>query len=223
LTVVGVGSPQYLILNAWGALVVDAFGAQPFLVGSATRTKQWRDVDVRVMLDQGEWARILPDVPGDRIGGFVYPQWSALCMAVSAWGQAFTGLPIDFQFQPVEWANAVHSGIREPLGVRITHTARAADALDSCSDKVLTKRGAARKRRPSAGTRELARVADLYRAALAAGGESGRKPAKYVHERLVTDGVDATPVQVRKWIARARRDGVLPSTTERKPGIGDQP
>lgn len=39
-------------------------------------------------------------------------------MAFSAWGTAFTGLPIDFQFQHDERANATYDGIREPLGLR---------------------------------------------------------------------------------------------------------
>jgi hypothetical protein len=113
----GVGSPAHLILNAWGTLVYDAFGETPYLVGSATTTQQWRDVDVRVMLDDEQWQRLLPGVPTDS-PGFVWPRWSALCMAVSAWGQAFTGLPIDFQFQPMARANELYKGIRDPLGVR---------------------------------------------------------------------------------------------------------
>lgn len=84
--------------------------------------------------------------------------------------------------------------------------------------EMLTTRGSVRKRRPAAGDQELSHVADLYRAALAAGGEPARKPAKYVHEHLAESGVDVTPVQVRKWIARARREGLLAPTTERKPG-----
>lgn len=119
MTKVGVGSPGHLMLNAWGTLVEDAFGETPFLVGSATQSKTWRDVDVRVMLDDEQWNRILPGVPTENGAGFVFPRWSALCMAVSAWGQQFTGLPIDFQFQPVEHANARYRGIRDPLGIRI--------------------------------------------------------------------------------------------------------
>jgi hypothetical protein len=115
----GVGSPGHLVLNAWGTLLWDAFGETPYLVGSATTSKTWRDVDVRVMLDPDQWARILPDTPEAGGAGFVCPQWSALCMCVSIWGQQFTSLPIDFQFQPTEWANATFSGIREPLGVRL--------------------------------------------------------------------------------------------------------
>jgi hypothetical protein len=118
----GVGMPQHALLNLWGTLVMDAFGedAQPYLVGSATKSKQWRDVDIRVMLDEGEWGRILPGVPYSGYAGAAYPRWAALCMAVSAWGREFTGLPIDFQFQPTADANARFDGLREPLGMRIS-------------------------------------------------------------------------------------------------------
>jgi hypothetical protein len=121
MTTKGVGSPGHLLLNAWGSLVYDAFGENPYLVGSATTTKAWRDVDVRLMLGRKAWERVLPDVPYDRAGaGFVYPQWSALCMAFSAWGKDFTGLPIDFQIQQIEWANErFKGGVRDPLGIRI--------------------------------------------------------------------------------------------------------
>lgn len=114
----GVGMPAHILLHTWGGLVQDAFGDLPFLVGSATRSKTWRDVDVRLMLDDDQWARILPDVPKDQ-AHHLSPQWAALCMAVSAWGREFTGLPIDFQFQPRDVANERHSGPREPLGVRL--------------------------------------------------------------------------------------------------------
>lgn len=137
----GVGSPAHLLLNAWGTLVHDAFGEIPYLVGSATTSKTWRDVDIRVMLDDDQWNRILPGVPTTGGAGFVYPRWSALCMAVSAWGQQFTGLPIDFQFQPRDHANTRYKGYREPLGIRIdpeppseTEAGRLRAALEEIGD-----------------------------------------------------------------------------------------
>lgn len=111
--------PGHALLNAWGTLVRDAFGSTPYLVGSATTTKAWRDVDVRVMLTPKQWKRILPGVPAENGGGFIYPRYAALSMAVSIWGQQFTGLPIDFQFQPIEHANTHYNGRRDPLGLRL--------------------------------------------------------------------------------------------------------
>jgi|SRR5690242_3492420 len=120
----GVGMPAHALLNAWGQLVWDAFGETPYLVGSATTTTEWRDVDVRVMLSAKQWKRLLPDVPPENGGGFVYPRYAALSMAVSAWGRQFTGLPIDFQFQPAVYANEKYKGRRDPLGVRLEMPAR---------------------------------------------------------------------------------------------------
>jgi hypothetical protein len=120
--------PQHAILNAWGSLVMDALGedARPYLVGSATTTNQWRDVDVRVMLDLDEWSRLLPGVPPTSAAGFCHPRWSALCMAFSAWGRAYTGLPIDFQIQFRDDANTRFQGRRDPLGIRISETSTSA-------------------------------------------------------------------------------------------------
>lgn len=134
----GVGMPQHAILNAWGSLIMDALGddARPYLVGSATTTTNWRDVDVRVMLSTADWDRLLPGVPRSSAAGFVHPRWSALCMAFSAWGQAYTGLPIDFQLQHVDDANARFKGIRDPLGVRIAEAARqVVDQADAAADE----------------------------------------------------------------------------------------
>ena len=126
---VGVGMPAHMLLNAWGVLVEDALGAQAYLVGSATRSKVWRDVDVRVMLTDDEWQHWLPGVPPE--GGFVWPRWAALSMAFSAWGQAATGLPIDFQLQHLAHANTRYlDGAREPLGFRIRSTSLLRQAGD---------------------------------------------------------------------------------------------
>lgn len=82
----------------------------------------------------------------------------------------------------------------------------------------LTNRGQPRKRRPAAGVEQLQQVADLYREALASGGEVARKPAKYVEQRLRAAGLDIDAPAVRKLIARARSKQLLPPTTPRRPG-----
>ena len=115
---VSVGGPQSMLLNAWGVHVWDVFGARPYLVGSSVFSKQFRDVDVRVMLDDAGWDRFLPGVPHEGAHR-IHPAWSGLCMAFSAWGQVFTGLPIDFQLQHVDVANEKWPVNREPLGSRI--------------------------------------------------------------------------------------------------------
>lgn len=112
---IGVGMPQLLVLNAWGSLVQDALGERPYLVGSAATSKQWRDVDVRVMLDDDDFAAMFGEPWASAAWS---PKWCAFCMAFAAWGREFTGLPIDFQIQPMSHANERHDGPRIPLAFR---------------------------------------------------------------------------------------------------------
>lgn len=99
---IGVGMPQWLYLNQFGRMVYEAFGVWPFLVGSASVGKQWRDVDVRLILFDEDYARIVgiltkPEALNQR--------WNVLCMAFSELGKRVTGLPIDFQIQQMTQAN----------------------------------------------------------------------------------------------------------------------
>ncbi len=92
----GVGMPVYLLLQEFGSQVWHAFGTPPYLVGSALDGKQWRDVDVRLILDDETWEAMgLGDPEPSR--ALRHGKWVALCLAFSALGQQMTGLPIDFQ------------------------------------------------------------------------------------------------------------------------------
>ena len=100
----GVGQPQTFYLNWFGQIVMDAFGEPPYLVGSATRGKIWRDVDVRLILDDKEWKKYGfgdPENPGAK--------WASFCMAFAALGKHITGLPVDFQIQQMTHANKLFS------------------------------------------------------------------------------------------------------------------
>lgn len=65
--------------------------------------------------------------------------------------------------------------------------------------------------RPTSGQLEL--VADLFNRAVAAGGDSARRPSIYVHQALVEDGQDVTLNTVRGQIHRARVKGLIPPAT----------
>lgn len=99
------GMPQGIWLAKFGRIVEDYFGHVAFHVGSSLKTKDWRDVDVRL---------ILPDAEFDRMFG--QPQNSAnvklaaITLAFAALGKEMTGLPIDFQIQPQTWANEHYGG-----------------------------------------------------------------------------------------------------------------
>jgi hypothetical protein len=135
---IGVGMPQWMKLNLFGQLVREAFpGTIPYLVGSAATSKEWRDVDVRVMLKADEWERFvgegweLKNAAGDREPpGYEAARMeqmtnarptgrrrTALQLAFSALGAELTGLPVDFQFQWQDEANDVYGDCRRvPLG-----------------------------------------------------------------------------------------------------------
>ncbi len=108
--------PALLHLNAWGREIFEAFGSTPYLVGSAARGKTWRDVDVRVMLNDAEFDEWFPEY---RSPGRTHDRWSFMCAAISEHGRQRTGLPIDFQFQRTSEANALYEGVRHALGMYI--------------------------------------------------------------------------------------------------------
>jgi len=97
---IGTGMPASLWLDEFGLLVYHVFGTHPYLVGSALEGKQWRDVDVRVILEDSIWEKMKLGKPDER-----NPKWVALCLAFATLGQKMTDLPIDFQIQQQSYAN----------------------------------------------------------------------------------------------------------------------
>lgn len=113
---VGVGMPAALLLEQFGEMVMDAFdGEIPYQVGSSLSTTAWRDVDVRLILDDDAYAAT---GYGDPKHPHENTKWVATVLAFSALGKAITGLPIDFQIQQQTHANAKHEGPRSALGIR---------------------------------------------------------------------------------------------------------
>jgi len=111
--VVGTGMPTSLYLEEFGSQVWAAFGEPPYLVGSALFGKQWRDVDIRLILDDKEYERLGlgdPELPHHN------GKWVSLCMAYAALGKQMTGLPIDFQIQQMTHANKKFAGGRSAIG-----------------------------------------------------------------------------------------------------------
>lgn len=98
---IGVGMPHALYLDIFGRIVHGAFGEYPYLVGSATSGKQWRDVDVRLILGDEDYARLIGDVQHEAAN----PRWQSFNLAYASLGKQLTGLPIDFQIQQRTDAN----------------------------------------------------------------------------------------------------------------------
>ena len=111
--VIGVGGPGYAALNLFGQFIREAYGHMPYLVGSAIRGKVWRDVDVRLILPDEEFNALF----GPQRPFGLNPLFSLLSASISALGERYTGLPVDFQFQPQTHANEHYSGFRQPLGI----------------------------------------------------------------------------------------------------------
>lgn len=108
----GVGMPQGVHLEAFGQLLYEAFGHVAYHVGSSMGAKrEWRDVDVRLMLPDAEYRAQF----GDPRYSHMNAKWVALCMAFSALGKQMTGLPIDFQIQETSAANEEHHHPRSAL------------------------------------------------------------------------------------------------------------
>lgn len=111
---IGVGMPGCLLLDEFGSQIWSAFGTPPYLVGSALLGKTWRDIDVRLILDDNEYAN---QGFGDPKDSHRNGKWVAMCLAFSALGKQMTGLPIDFQIQQQTLANKLHTGPRSAIGL----------------------------------------------------------------------------------------------------------
>lgn len=110
----GVGMPQNLLLQQFGEHVHRAFGHVAYWVGSSMQKKEgWRDVDVRLMLPHEEYVARFgdPKRPSEN------KAWVSTILAWSVFGRQLTGLPIDFQIQSTEAANAEFDGPRGALFV----------------------------------------------------------------------------------------------------------
>ncbi|MEV1013795.1 MULTISPECIES: hypothetical protein [unclassified Micromonospora] len=105
------GMPAGIWLTKFGVIVRDYFGHVPYQVGSSLNSKQWRDVDVRLILPDDEFAVLF----GKNASSETNPKLGAVTLAFATLGQQMTGLPIDFQIQPQGWANEHYPGPRSAL------------------------------------------------------------------------------------------------------------
>lgn len=119
-----VGAPACFALEMACKQVRDAFPEETesdhigiYVVGSALERPDWRDVDVRMMMSDGAFLRIFPGVNLEAGTWEFDPRWCLLVAAISQWMSKQTGLPIDFQFQPMTHANKRHKGRRHAAGL----------------------------------------------------------------------------------------------------------
>ena len=109
----GLGEPEHMNLSAILILVNQAFGETPYLVGSATHSRDFRDVDIRVIMEDKNFIKLFGDT-----GGAFRPFWVLVCASVSEWISQRTGLKVDFQVQqrskvkPSDWDK-----MRDPMHI----------------------------------------------------------------------------------------------------------
>lgn len=125
-----VPAPQMFNLHHACALIHQAFRDEAhagiYLVGSSIERRDFRDVDVRCILDDATFDALFPNAPAGPTHWNA--RWSLLCIAISGWLSQTSGLPVDFQFQRMSTANAKFNGERQALGMYVSHgDARLAD------------------------------------------------------------------------------------------------
>lgn len=130
-----VPAPAFFNLNACCFLINQAhpesYGV--YLVGSCLRKRDYRDVDVRMILGDADFERWFPGSAGRPDMNAL---WSLMCTSISCWLQAQTGLPVDFQIQQQTAANAEFSQknghARHHIGLYLRPTPR--DYAQSAAD-----------------------------------------------------------------------------------------
>lgn len=114
---VHIGAPACFALELAIQPICQAFHSYGvYVVGSALERADWRDVDLRMIMADEDFAKEFPDV-GDHWE--FDAKWLLLTVAISEHLRKLTGLPIDFQFQPQTHANERHKGPRNAIGLRI--------------------------------------------------------------------------------------------------------
>lgn len=110
-------APGYFKLNQAVAVINRAFDDKGsygiYLVGSCLARRDFRDVDVRMIMKDGDYDRLFPGA-ADRPDLNAY--WSLTCVTLAEWLTNQSGLPVDFQIQRASVANEqfpTHGGVRE--------------------------------------------------------------------------------------------------------------
>lgn len=109
-----IGAPACFALEEECKKLNRAFGGHCYQVGSSLERPDWRDVDIRMILADADFATLFPNA-GDHWEHD--PRWTFMVIAISERLSKITGLPIDFQFQPQTHANARHPGKRNAKGM----------------------------------------------------------------------------------------------------------
>lgn len=119
-----VGAPAVWALELACKQLNSAFGGDHdgccYLVGSALERENWRDVDVRFIMEDKAFATLFPDAVLHSGAWEFDERWLLLVSMISYRLHILTGLKIDFQFQPRTHANERYKGRpRHALGLKM--------------------------------------------------------------------------------------------------------
>ncbi|MFD5245041.1 hypothetical protein ACFWIW_10880 [Amycolatopsis sp. NPDC058340] len=104
-------SPPDLYRLDWACRpIVDAFDRPVYLVGSVYARADYRDVDLRLILDDTVYARMVLSDAWLLLTNIAYSDLIAKA--------ANLPVPVDFQIQSMTEANVPEHGHREPIGIR---------------------------------------------------------------------------------------------------------
>ena len=113
-----IGAPACFALELACRQINEAFGGWGcYVVGSSLDRQDWRDVDVRLIIEDPDFYELFPDA---QVNCWEQdPRWLLMTVSISAWLKGVTCLPVDFQIQPRTHANERHKGKRSAVGLRI--------------------------------------------------------------------------------------------------------
>lgn len=108
-------APHFYNLNQACTIINKAFpDGFCYLVGSSLERRDYRDVDVRLIIGDAAYDRLFPS---GKDGSWTDARWSLIVTSISLWLSQQTNLPIDFQIQRQTQANESHDGKRAALGI----------------------------------------------------------------------------------------------------------
>lgn len=111
-----VGVPAIFELQMACHVLVKAYNTTIYHVGSSLERADWRDVDLVMILDDEEFEREFPNAPLHSASWELDPKWLVLTVSISKWLTEKSGVPVDFKFQPMTFANEHHQGPRNSIG-----------------------------------------------------------------------------------------------------------
>lgn len=106
-------APHFFNLDMACRSLVDAFGVCIYLVGSSIERRDFGDVDVRAIMRDEEYERLMPSTDE----GLRRARLILLNASISLWLSKRSDLPVDFQIQRQTIANEDFNGPRQALGI----------------------------------------------------------------------------------------------------------